>query len=243
MDAGVQNHLRSAIAVGAPAFVAGRHDDCWTIYRNTARSVISAAPSSPSATRLREALSSASLEGDASHRAALLQQAFDDVMASRGCTTTPRGASSLAATARDVSRDETPRKLSPAWRLSMPSHSGGSGSSCCGSRPTTPPLPQLARASTAPGPGLSMSSGWRTSHYTNLGAPRTNLHYEDTLNGGNVHFHSGPRYLTSAEAFHGKALMYEFDERKPSPHGRRNLRANLLKAPTPAGRGTRPSFN
>lgn len=45
----------------------------------------------------------------------------------------------------------------------------------------------------------------RTSHYTDLGGPATNRHFGNTMRGGNSDFHAGDTFLTSNEAFYGRA--------------------------------------
>mmetsp|Transcript_57409 Transcript_57409/g.168089 ORF Transcript_57409/g.168089 Transcript_57409/m.168089 type:complete len:294 (+) Transcript_57409:65-946(+) len=57
--------------------------------------------------------------------------------------------------------------------------------------------------------GAETENGQVTSHYTKLGAPKSNSHYKNTLPGANVDFHDADRYQTSNSVFYGKAQDYK----------------------------------
>eukprot|EP00930_Biecheleria_cincta_P050572 TRINITY_DN35763_c0_g1_i2.p1 TRINITY_DN35763_c0_g1~~TRINITY_DN35763_c0_g1_i2.p1 ORF type:complete len:245 (-),score=49.41 TRINITY_DN35763_c0_g1_i2:217-951(-) len=73
------------------------------------------------------------------------------------------------------------------------------------SRPATPGTTiSLGRSGSAPAlmfSGSLTADGWRTSHYTKHGAPRTNSHYDNTLRGGNKKFHGVQGWQASDREF------------------------------------------
>eukprot|EP00927_Polykrikos_kofoidii_P033907 TRINITY_DN28743_c0_g1_i1.p1 TRINITY_DN28743_c0_g1~~TRINITY_DN28743_c0_g1_i1.p1 ORF type:complete len:304 (-),score=30.79 TRINITY_DN28743_c0_g1_i1:106-1017(-) len=68
--------------------------------------------------------------------------------------------------------------------------------------------------------GHETDDGHKTSHYTKLGAPRTNSHYKNTLPGANTKFHDADDWQTSNNVFFGNSRQYPLDvpQRRQDPN-------------------------
>eukprot|EP00931_Biecheleriopsis_adriatica_P087619 TRINITY_DN62056_c0_g1_i1.p1 TRINITY_DN62056_c0_g1~~TRINITY_DN62056_c0_g1_i1.p1 ORF type:complete len:328 (-),score=65.21 TRINITY_DN62056_c0_g1_i1:356-1306(-) len=82
-------HIRSASALGSQAASAGRHEDGWKIFRDSANSVIAAAPGNAHNKKLQVVLKVAEQESDMHKRASMMQQAFSKLLLGRSPTGAP----------------------------------------------------------------------------------------------------------------------------------------------------------
>eukprot|EP00928_Gymnodinium_smaydae_P083040 TRINITY_DN66314_c0_g1_i1.p1 TRINITY_DN66314_c0_g1~~TRINITY_DN66314_c0_g1_i1.p1 ORF type:complete len:351 (-),score=67.07 TRINITY_DN66314_c0_g1_i1:191-1222(-) len=299
----ILDHVRSANALGQQAAKVGNHAEGWKIYRDSAESVIAAAPGTPAKKKLELALQVAEQEKNVQKRASLMQQAFDKLLSkslarskslaaeagaarrepnlANGLSCPGTGAALRGCSGGAGSRPGTgqPRRLLPlgpggeglrsdyasapnlANGLSRPADAMSQaersrpGSRCGVEDPTTDPsvgpahLRQYLRDISRPhGPegrsGIykpastpyfehtphakehyfsgAEKEGRVTSHYTKLGAPKSNSHYKNTLAGANTDFEDFDPWKTSNMCFQGNANKY-----KVAPPERVNRDANF----------------
>lgn len=287
-------HARSANALGVQASRAGRHQDGWKIYKDTASSLIAAAPDNPINKRLLTVLGVAEQERDVQKRANMMQKAFEklvfkDPSMASGLNRPPTGPREFLGGMRgrvnsgaDVMRPRSIAGSRPGTgQPARPSIAGGlsrvDGSlrdlgrldragdieilDLCGpdrgelSRVGSPSYTDprkgpahlrkyLHEVSDDPPDGVrapiyraasvpyfeptphatehyfsgAEKNGQVTSHYTKLGAPKSNSHYKNTLAGAKSSFDDDNPWKTSNQVFQGNANSY--DVTPASRHGR-----------------------
>eukprot|EP00928_Gymnodinium_smaydae_P049674 TRINITY_DN33362_c0_g1_i1.p1 TRINITY_DN33362_c0_g1~~TRINITY_DN33362_c0_g1_i1.p1 ORF type:complete len:242 (-),score=38.11 TRINITY_DN33362_c0_g1_i1:320-1000(-) len=190
----VIDHLRAAREIGTRVANEGRHADTWLVYKNSAKSVLTAAPGTHTSKQLQLALSKAKRQPDACGKALTMQEAFDDVLSRRPVT-------SSSAMALDLGRGSHSRPATPLapdlqYHLLQRRNDSDSMRRAC----STPSL--CGEMLDTMDPAFSSSTtpdGWRTSHYTKMGAPKTNAHYRNTLRGANKAF-NGVDVLSASDA-------------------------------------------
>lgn len=317
------DHPRSANALGVQASKSGRHQDGWKIYKDSASSLIAAAPDNLINKRLQTVLSVAEQERDVQKRASMMQKAFEkllckDPSTASGLSRPPTGHRELTGGMRGManaaahslrprsiagSRPGTGQPAHPSianglsradgplrglGRLDRPgavdvldlsgpdevklgrveSHLDrldrpGAVDTLDLSRPDGVELGRVRspsytdprkgpaylrkyllevsefppdgvrapiyRAATAPyfepTPhateqyfSAAEKDGKVTSHYTKLGAPKSNSHYKNTLAGAKAGFDDDNPWKTSNQVFQANASKY--DVAPPSRHGR-----------------------
>jgi len=270
----VLEHLRSAGMLGAQAAKEGRQADSLSIYRNSAKSVIAAAPKSPASRKLRAALQAADQLVDQESGTRVLQQAFDGMLSGgrpaadccqQQADFCPRWQQQLQQQHEQQRKRQQKQQRQLAWqeqeqqrqvertvpqsvsfghlpqsrRSSTQAAARPRSTGRVVSRPATPPLATgleehmfmngstpMVRAMSSPylqatphssEPYFSDSfadDGSKTSHYTKMGAPKTNSHFKNTLSGANAKFHEADEWTTSNGAFFGDSASYKLPSRR-----------------------------